>query len=204
MFILCLQQTLCCSHACQNKYQLFVTLKCILFKSIPNFTRICCKEFSQMPIYLKEVLNTPKVFRFPNSQISRRLRSGDRAGQVAGAPHALHSAAYFWFGCFHAEKESYRPTIRVSFLSSLTKRFIIPEYRQIINKTDDTLNLLVCYGLKSWSAWMTFGYSALQCRCSGQSNTSPTPCKVLVLGHMPTGHFFLIRFLHTPKSVTLF
>jgi len=157
MFILCLQQTLCCSHACQNKCQLFVSLKCILFKSILHFTRTCCIEFSQLPIYLKEVLNTPKVFRFPHSQRSRRLRSGDRAGQLTGAPCAVHSAAYFWFGCWHAEKESYRPTIRVSFLSSLTKKLIIPEYRQIIKTTDDTLHLLVCYGLKSWSAWMTLG-----------------------------------------------
>lgn len=134
MFILCLQQTLCCSHACQNKYQLFVSLKCILFKSILRFTRICCKEFSQLPIYRKEVLNAPKVFRFPHSQRSRRLRSGDRAGQLTGAPRSLHSAAYVWFVCWHAEKESYRPTIRVSFLSSLTERLIIPGYRQIIKK----------------------------------------------------------------------
>jgi len=118
--------SVCCFHACQNKYRLFVSLKCILSKIIPHFTRIC-KELSQLPIYLKEVLKTPQVFRFPHSQSSRGLRSGDRAGQLTGVPRAVHSAAYFCFGCWDAEKKSYCPTIRLSFLSSLTKRLIIPD-----------------------------------------------------------------------------
>jgi hypothetical protein len=94
-------EALCCSLSCQNKYQLFVSL----FKSINRFTRICCKELSPLHIYLKKVLNNPKVFRFPHSHRSRRLRSGDCAGQLTGAPRELHSVAHFWFGMTCGEVE---------------------------------------------------------------------------------------------------
>jgi hypothetical protein len=48
-------------------------------------------------MYLKEILNTPKVFGFPYNHRSKRLRAGDCAGQRTGAARELHSAAYFWF-----------------------------------------------------------------------------------------------------------
>jgi hypothetical protein len=69
---------------------------------IPGVTRISWQAFCTRCCNTSKSLigaEFTNAFRCPHSQKSRGLRSGDRAGQLAGLPHRIEWSPEVWFRC---------------------------------------------------------------------------------------------------------
>jgi hypothetical protein len=91
---------LCDSYAFQHNFQLFVAQKCALSRKF-----LVSLEFPDrhsvlvalIPLKLLIGVEYTKVFSCPHNQNSRRLKSGDRAGQLIGPPRPSHCSPKVWF-----------------------------------------------------------------------------------------------------------
>jgi hypothetical protein len=52
-----------------------------------------------IPLSYWSALNTPRSSAISTAKNTRRLRSGDRAGQLNGPPRPIHSSPNVWFRC---------------------------------------------------------------------------------------------------------
>jgi hypothetical protein len=84
----------------QHKFQLFITQRCTICWKFPVSHKSPDKHSVLTDVIpLKSLITAEytKAFRYPHSQKSRGLRSGDYAGQLTGPPHPIRCSPKVWF-----------------------------------------------------------------------------------------------------------